>query len=137
MDKQLILLVDDNQDNLELLKFQIEILNFSCICASEGRTAISLAQTYQPNLILLDIVMPNMSGFEVIKCLKQDSKTATIPIIVVTSLAMVQDRVRIFLAGANGCITKPYELNTLEVVIHYYLSRISSPNLLLEPLGDC
>lgn len=126
--RQVILIVEDYQDNLELLNFQLEILNFSSICASVGLKAISLAQTYQPDLILLDIVLPDISGIEVIHCLKQNPKTATIPIVAVTSMARVQDRIRILQAGADDCITKPYDLNLLEVVIRHQLFQVEEDN---------
>jgi DNA-binding response OmpR family regulator len=93
---------------------------------------IYLAQTQEPSLILLDIMLPDMDGSEVINCLKQNPKTARIPIIAVTALAREQDRDRILHAGADDYITKPYDLYKLEDVIRRHLIQANVPSSLLE-----
>lgn len=80
-----------------------------------------MAQNYQPDLILLDIMLPDVNGVEVVQRLKQDSQTMTIPIVAITAMARVQDRERIFLAGCNDYIKKPYIIDELEATIRRYI----------------
>ncbi|WP_181852925.1 response regulator [Nostoc sp. ATCC 53789] len=117
----LILVVEHNLHDLELLNSHLRILNFSCICTKQGVRAVMLAQTHQPDLILLDTMLSNLSANRVIDDLKHNSKTATIPIIAVTPLTEVQDDESTMLAGFDDCITKPYDFNQLEVVISRHI----------------
>ncbi len=120
--RPVVLAVDDNEDNLLLVSLAVEqFLNCSLIGASDGETAISLAQLYRPDLILLDIVLPDLNGFEVIDRLKQHWQTKTIPIVAVTGLAKEEDCDRILAAGCDGYLSKPYMLDDLEKVIYRYL----------------
>ncbi|MEH2252919.1 response regulator [Nostoc sp.] len=125
-EQPLILIVEQNLHDLELLNSHLGILNFSCICTKQGVRAVILAQTHQPDLILLDIMLSNLSANRVIDYLKHDSKTATIPIIGVTPLKMVQDDKFTMLRGFDDCITKPYDFNQLEVVISRHISKLNS-----------
>lgn len=120
--RPVILAVDDNEDNLLLVSLAVEqLLNCSSIAASDGETALSLAQRYRPDLILLDIVLPDLNGVEVIERLKQDWQTKTIPIVAVTALAKEEDCDLILAAGCDGYLSKPYMLDDLEKVIYRYL----------------
>ncbi|MEH2165590.1 MAG: response regulator [Nostoc sp.] len=121
----LILVVEQSLHDLELLNSHLGILNFSCICTKQGVRAVMLAQTHQPDLILLDMKLSNLSANQVIDDLKHDSKTATIPIIAVTPLTTVQDD-RSMMLTADDCITKPYDFNQLEVVISRHISQLNS-----------
>jgi CheY-like chemotaxis protein len=80
----------------------------------------------QPDLILLDIMLPDMDGLEVIRCLKQISRTMTIPIVAVTALARATDREQILLAGCDDYISKPYMLEDLAALVYRYLNLGSS-----------
>ncbi|MEH2044098.1 response regulator [Nostoc sp.] len=122
----LILVVEQSLHDLELLNSHLEILNFSCICTKQGVRAVMLAQTHQPDLILLDMKLSNLSANQVIDDLKHDSKTATIPIIAVTPLTTVQDDRSTMLTVFDDCITKPYDFNQLEVVISRHISQLNS-----------
>ena len=117
----LVLVVDDNQDNLMLLAFLVEQLDCTIITASNGQTALDLAQTYQPALILLDMMLPDLDGMEVLSRLRQNSLTITIPVIAVTAMARPEDRDRILSAGCNEYVTKPYAIDELEVLLRHYL----------------
>ena len=120
--RPVILVVDDNEDNLLLVSLAVEqFLNCSLIVAADGETAISLAQLHRPDLILLDIVLPDLNGFEVIDRLKQYWQTKTIPIVAVTALAREEECDRILAAGCDGYLSKPYMLDDLEKVIYRYL----------------
>ncbi|MEH2192024.1 MAG: response regulator [Nostoc sp.] len=119
----LILVVEQSLHDLELLNSHLGILNFSCICTKQGVRAVILAQTHQPDVILLDTMLSNWSANRVIDDLKHDAKTATIPIIAVTPVTDAQEDESTMLTGLgfDDCITKPYDFNQLEVVISRYI----------------
>ena len=112
-----VLAVDDDEDNLILLSYVLEPLNCSIITAVDGHTAFEKARTEQPNLILLDIMLPDLDGLQIVRQLREDPNTRMIPVIAVTALARAEDRDRILTAGCNDYISKPYLLEDLEAVI--------------------
>jgi CheY-like chemotaxis protein len=116
-----ILVVDDDEDSLLLMAYALEPMKCSIIKAVDGLSAVSLARTYQPDLILLDIVLPYMDGIEVISILRKDSITKTIPVIAVTALAIAQVRDRLLVAGFNDYVSKPYMLEEIEAKVQRYL----------------
>ena len=124
--KQIILAVDDDEDNLLLLTEVLEPLNCLVMTATHGQTALLLAQGYQPDLILLDAMLPDVNGIEVVQRLKQNEETAKIPVVAVTALAREEDRDRLILAGCSNYISKPYLLEDLEALIRQYLPPIPS-----------
>lgn len=122
----LVLAVDDNEDNLQLLAALLVLNEFSFITAADGQTTLVMAQNYQPDLILLDMMLPDLSGIEVVRHLKQDPQTMAIPIIAVTAMAREQDRESFLLAGCNDYIKKPYIVEELEAIIRRYLGCTNS-----------
>lgn len=122
----LVLVVDDNQDNLQLLTQLLELMECSFITAADGETTIVMAKNHQPDLILLDMMLPDISGIEVSCNLKQDPQTKNIPIIAVTAMARVEDKERFLAAGCVECVTKPYNIEDLEVIIRKYIFEIKS-----------
>lgn len=120
--QSLILAVDDNEDNLQLISQLLLLMNCCFITATDGKSAISMAQTYKPKLILLDMMLPDLSGIEVANYLKQDSQTKEILIVAVTAMARDEDRERFAKAGCEDCITKPYIIDELEAMIRRYIS---------------
>ncbi|HEY9794748.1 MAG TPA: response regulator [Leptolyngbyaceae cyanobacterium] len=119
--KPLILAVDDDEDNLLLLAYALEPLGCSLLTAVDGRSALSFARSYQPDLILLDVLMPYMNGVEVVSQLREDPKIKTIPVIAVTALAIAEDRERLLQVGFNDYISKPYMLEDIEASVRRYL----------------
>lgn len=113
----LILAVDDNEDNLQLLTALLAVNHCSFITATDGQTALVMAQNYQPDLILLDMMLPDLSGIEVVNRLKQDPQTTAIPIIAVTAMARSEDRERFLLAGCKEYVKKPYIIDEMEAII--------------------
>jgi len=109
-----ILVVDDNQQNLELLQAYLEDIDCKTIPASDGPEALKLVDKQQPELILLDVMMPKMSGFEVCRKLKNNPQTANIPIIMVTALNEFGDIERGIDCGTDDFISKP--VNKLELL---------------------
>lgn len=109
-----VLVVDDNQQNLELLLAYLEDLDCRTVSATEGAEAVDKAKQILPDLILLDVMMPKMSGFEVCKRLKNDPRTADIPIIMVTALSELGDIERAIDSGTDDFLSKP--VNRLELI---------------------
>jgi len=108
-----ILVVDDNEQNLELLVAYLETLNCPVVTAVDGVDALEKIAAEEPDLILLDIMMPRMSGFEVCRKIKSDPTTRDIPVIMVTALNELTDIERGVESGTDDFITKP--VNRLEL----------------------
>lgn len=109
-----ILVVDDDQDAREYLVTCFTHLNYQTIQASNGLEALELAKSDQPDVIVLDVVMPGLDGYQVCRRLKDDQNTSHIPIILITVLRKLEDEIRGFEAGAHDYVSKPYnraELN--------------------------
>ncbi len=123
-EKPIILAVDDNLDNLVLLQYQLEdSVASTIVTATTGNSAFLMAMRMQPSLILLDVLLPDMSGFEVVRRLRRCPLTAATPIIAVTALARRQDRDRILAAGFDAYISKPYDVDDLEALITRHLPQ--------------
>jgi CheY-like chemotaxis protein len=116
----LVLAVDDNDDNLQLLAQILAIADCACITAIDGESAILKAKSYRPSLILLDMMLPDISGVEVTQTLKQDPQTQAIPIIAVTAMARTEDKESFITAGCVECAIKPYDIDQLEATIRQY-----------------
>jgi len=104
-----ILVVDDIEANRRLLQAKLEALYHSVILASSGLQALEIAKSQDPEIILLDVMMPGMDGYEVCRRLKADPVTAHIPVVMVTALSDAEDRVRGLDAGAEDFLTKPVD----------------------------
>jgi two-component system cell cycle response regulator len=109
-----VLVVDDNPQNLELLLAYLEDLDCKTVSATQGAEAVDKAKQILPDLILLDVMMPKMSGFEVCKRLKNDPRTTDIPIIMVTALSELGDIERAIDSGTDDFLSKP--VNRLELI---------------------
>lgn len=130
--KYTILIVDDVISNVLLLKVLLGKEKYNILTASGGREAIEITVNQQPDLILLDVMMPEMTGFEVAAHLKNNSKTANIPIIFLTALNSTEDVVKGFQAGANDFITKPFNKEELLVRVNHQISLVAAKRLILE-----
>ncbi|BAY16987.1 response regulator receiver domain protein [Nostoc sp. HK-01] len=128
--KPLILVVEENIHNLELLNYHLKALNYSCICAKQGIKALIVAQTHQPDLIILDMMISDISGGQVIDYLKREKKTAKIPVIAAIPWYLEQNSERLFLTGTDGYLTKPYDLKKLGVLLSRHLTQLNSSSLL-------
>jgi len=104
-----VLIVDDVPLNVKLLQAKLEAEYFDVVTAESGRQALERVAEDQPDIILLDVMMPGMDGFEVCETLKGDARTAHLPIVIVTALSDTGDRVRGLEAGADDFITKPID----------------------------
>jgi len=118
----LVLAVDDDEDNLLLISQVLSLSNYSFITATNGLMALSMAEERLPDLILLDVMLPDLDGAELVRCLRQNPQTVEIPVIAVTAMARKEDRDRLLAAGCNEYISKPYMVDDLEELIRHYLS---------------
>ncbi len=108
-----ILVVDDDANICSILKYKLEKEGYEVLLASDGFSTLEKARAERPDLIILDIMMPKMDGFETLRRLKSDSKTLPIPVIVLTVLRGEANRVRSRELGAVGFISKPFSLRKL------------------------
>jgi CheY-like chemotaxis protein len=113
-----ILLVEDNEMNRDMLSRRLERRGHSVVMAHDGEQGLSMAGTEMPDLILMDISLPVMDGYEVTRRLKADKRTRHIPVIALTAHALVTDRVKAINAGCNDYDTKPIEFSRLSEKIH-------------------
>jgi len=127
-DKPLILVVDDEAGNLQLLR-QVLQAEYQLLFAKDGRRALELAQQERPDLILLDVMMPDMSGFEVCAALKAQPATAAIPVIFVTGMADCDDEVKGFAVGAVDYIAKPISAAIVRARVRIHLSLVRMEEL--------
>jgi len=104
---QLILIVDDNENNRKLARDVLEFAGFSTVEATGGVEAVALTLEHRPDLVLMDIRMPAMNGTEALKLLREDSRTAEIPIVALTSSTMRGDAPRYLAEGFDGYLGKP------------------------------
>ncbi len=119
--KRTILVIEDNEQNLYLVNFLLSKAAYDVVAARDGREGIELAARVMPDLILLDIQLPVMSGYEVVAELKRDPALAEIPVVAVTSYAMAGDRERVLSAGCVGYIEKPIDPETFVAEATQYL----------------
>jgi two-component system cell cycle response regulator DivK len=103
----LILIVDDNENNRKLARDVLEFAGFSTLVATGGIEGVALAQEHLPALVLMDIRMPDLSGTDALKLLREDSRTAEIPIVALTSSTMHGDEERFLKEGFDGYLAKP------------------------------
>ncbi len=118
-----ILIVEDNEFNRDMLSRRLLRKGFEVMVAEDGTNGIRLAHTAHPDIILMDVSLPDIDGLEVTRQLKGDDKTRSIPIIVITAHAMVGDRQQSLEAGADDYHMKPVELVTLLSQIQTLLTR--------------
>ena len=116
-----ILIVDDEKDIVETLSFMLKAKGFECISAYDGETGLSLAKTQQPDLVILDVMMPKINGYKICRLLKFDNKYKDIPIIMVTARSQAEDKLIGEETGADEYITKPFEFSEILDKINKYL----------------
>lgn len=127
-----ILIVDDVMSNVLLLKVLLTNEKFAIATASNGRQALEQVEKENPDLVLLDVMMPDMSGFEVAQHLKSNPNTADIPIIFLTALNSTADIVKGFQVGANDFISKPFNKGELIIRVTHQISLVAAKRLILS-----
>ena len=120
--RPLVLAVDDNHDNLELMTQILDLFGCECVRAVDGYTALSAAVDRPPDLIVLDICLPDKDGIELVKRIKQNPELRQIPIVAITALAKTEDRDRILQAGCVEYLSKPFNIKDLETILRHHLN---------------
>ncbi len=121
-----VLVVEDEPNIREIINFNLENWGFEVIQATDGETALAMAEEYSPDLILLDLMLPKMDGIEVCRRLKSGFWTSRIPVIMLTAKKEIKDKVRGMEVGADDYITKPFSREELEARVKMVLSRTRS-----------
>jgi CheY-like chemotaxis protein len=116
-----ILVVEDNEDNIRLIDYLLTAHGYRPLLARDGAAGVRLAVERRPDIVLLDIRMPGMDGYEVAAALKAEPHLHELKIIAVTASVMVGDREKIALAGFDGCIDKPLDPETFVSVVESWL----------------
>ena len=118
-----VLVVDDERNILDIIKFNLEVEGYEVITSRDGEEALRLVQELKPDLILCDIMMPELDGLEVCRRLKSDGRTNQIPVVMLSARTQAQDKVASIEAGADDFITKPFDFSDLVARITINLIR--------------
>lgn len=118
-----ILLVEDNEMNRDMLSRRLTRKGYSVLLAVDGRQAVEMTRAERPDIVLMDMSLPVLDGWEATREIKAASETAAIPVIALTAHAMVSDRERCLSAGCDDFDTKPVELSRLLEKIEQQLAR--------------
>ncbi len=123
MSKGRILIVEDNMDTYELVHFILEKNGYETFLAVNGRDGVTAARKQKPDLIIMDLSMPEMDGWTATSLIKKDENISSIPLIALTAHALPGDRQRAFDAGCNEYITKPMDLDELVEAVDYWIIK--------------
>ncbi len=130
--KAKILVVDDEPDVLRLVEYNLNAANYDVVTAADGLNALKKARAIMPNLIILDLMLPELDGLEVCKLLRRDPTTAAIPIIMLTAKAAEMDRVLGLELGADDYVTKPFSPRELVLRVKRLLRPGAAPDVKAE-----
>jgi two-component system, cell cycle response regulator DivK len=122
-----ILIVEDHELNMKLLNDLLEAHGYDILQARNGLTALQLARQHHPDLILMDIQLPDISGLEATRLLKADARTKGIPIVAVTAFAMAGDKQRTLDSGCDAYVAKPIMIHEFLALIEALLAPASAP----------
>ncbi|HVU18850.1 MAG TPA: response regulator transcription factor [Candidatus Didemnitutus sp.] len=126
MDKKKILVVDDEPDVTELVAYHLKLKGFQVEVQNDATASISSARSFHPDLIILDIMMPHLSGIQICRILRSDNKLSRIPIIFLTAKAESHDRIEGLETGADDYLTKPFSPQELVLRVESILRRVSA-----------
>ena len=118
-----VLYVEDNDDNVYMLKMRLELLDFEVLAAEDGEKGCEMAVTERPDVILMDLEMPVIDGWEATRRLKGNPKTHDIPIIALTAHALAGEREKAIAAGCDEFDTKPIEFDRLVATVRRLLAQ--------------
>lgn len=121
-----ILLVEDNEMNMDMLSRRLDRKGYEILQAFNGREAIEKARTDHPDLILMDLSLPEVNGYEATQCLKQDNDTRNIPVIILTAHALRSDREKAFEIGCDDYDVKPINFSRLLLKIEAQIKKIQA-----------
>jgi CheY-like chemotaxis protein len=118
-----VLLVEDNQDNQDLMKFLLERSGYEVVTANNGRLALDAARKEQPDVVLMDLTMPEMNGWEAAAAMKADQALMHIPLIAVTAHTLPGDRRKTLGAGFDNYISKPINVRMFDHIVAQSLEK--------------
>jgi DNA-binding response OmpR family regulator len=121
LEQKKILIADDDEDIVTTLQFTLESEGYQCLTANDGKEALDKAKRENPDLIILDIMMPKINGYKVSRLLKFDKTYSHIPIIMLTARTQEKDKMLGDETGADMYITKPFEMNNLVDAVKDFL----------------
>ena len=121
-----ILVIDDDTAINELIKINLELCGYDVICSYDGTRGFALAKQELPDLVILDVMMPEVDGYTVAKRIRENDETKNTPILMLTALGMVQDKVKGFDIGVDDYLVKPFEMDELRVRVRALLKRTNS-----------
>lgn len=124
MSKGRILIVEDNMDNYELVRFILERAGYDVFLAVNGRDGVTAARLQQPDLILMDLGLPEMDGWIATEKLKSDEATKSIPLYALTAHTLPAERKRALLAGCDGYVSKPIHMQGFLEVVEGVFSKL-------------
>ena len=116
-----ILIVEDNELNMKLLRDVLEAYGYATITTAEGAASLALARENLPDLILMDLQLPDISGLDAVRELKDHEETRNIPIVAVTAFAMVGDERKALIGGCDGYVAKPIQLHDFLNVVKRFI----------------
>lgn len=119
--KRKILLVEDHPANIEMLRMGLEFLGYTIAVAEDGKAAVEMAASELPDIIVMDILLPKMSGLEAVSWIRSNPKTNSIPILAATALAMPGDMEKCLESGCDAYIAKPFTPKQLAAAIEKLL----------------
>ena len=119
---KVILIVEDDPKSLILARDLLQVSGYKTIEATDGKQGVELAKSKKPDLILMDIQMPEVGGLEATRILKADAATRNIPVLALTASVMKEDKERILETGCDGYITKPFDIKEFLKTVAEYLS---------------
>jgi two-component system alkaline phosphatase synthesis response regulator PhoP len=126
MNPKKILVVDDEVDLVETVRFPLEMEGYHVLVSYNGEDALNQARKENPDLILLDLMLPKLDGYKVCRLLKFDERYKHIPILMLTAKTQEKDKVLGLETGADEYITKPFEMDYLMEKVKAYLSKLES-----------
>ena len=126
-----ILIVDDDQENREIVRVRLELAGYQVDEATNGEEALAYVQNTPPDLIILDVMMPKMDGWNVCRTLKGNALTRKIPIVMLTACSKQIEEMRSYESGADDFLTKPWDPENLKQVVEKWLTA-TIPKALME-----
>lgn len=115
--KNLVLIVEDNASNLKLFQDVLQVHGFDTLSAEDGISAIDLVRQHRPDMVLMDIQLPDISGLEVTRWIRADDALCEIPIVAVTAFAMHGDKQKILRAGCDAYLSKPISIKSFMATV--------------------
>jgi DNA-binding response OmpR family regulator len=130
-----VLVVDDDPEIIDLLRLDLELMGFAVDSATDGMSALKKVESKSYDLIVLDVMMPKMDGFEVCKRIRANRASVSVPIILLTAKGTIEDKIRGFNAGADDYLVKPFEFQELMVRMRALFRRTGTLNKDLSPVN--